>query len=126
MPGGKEESFKLPAKATLEFSPGDPEERCFDVGCPAFLYHKGKFLQQGEILLFEDANDTQGRALDAQETLTLRRNLQTDIVQASRGDEEVYVQFEIGTESDNGAQEKGTEPPPPDPSPRDTLDPLDL
>ena len=126
VPGGKEESFKLPAKATLEFSPGGPEERCFDVGCPAFLYHKGKFLQQGEILLFEDANDTQGRALDAQETLTLRRNLQTDIVQARKDDEEVYVQFEIVTESDSGAREKGPERPLPDPAPRDNLDPLDL
>ena len=126
VPGEKEESFKLPAKATLEFSPGGPEERCFDVGCPAFLYHKGKFLQQGEILLFEDANDTQGRALDAQETLTLRRNLQTDVVQTRRDAEEVYVQFEIVTEFDNGAQEKGTEHPPPEPDPRDNLDPLDL
>ena len=125
VPGGKEESFKLPAKATLKFGPGSTEERCFDVGCLAFLYHKGKFLQQGEILLFEDANDTQGRALDAQETLTLRRNLQTDIVQARRDAEEVYVQFEIVTEASGGAREKGRERSPIDDKPIDTPNLLD-
>lgn len=125
VPGGKEESIGLPAKATLKFGAGGPEERCFDVGCPAFLYHKGKFLQQGEILLFEDANDSQGRALGSQETLTLRRNLQTEIVQARSDDEEVYVHFEIVPEPSSETQENSPDTDPIDGEPEEYTDPLD-
>ena len=125
VPGGKEESIGIPAKATLSFGPGGPEERSFDVGCPAFLYHKGKFLQEGEILLFEAANDTQGRALGSQETLTLRRNLQTEIVQARSDDEEVYVHFEIVLEPSSETQENSPDAYPIDGEPEEDTDPLD-
>ena len=125
VPGGKEESIGLPAKATLNFGPGGLGERSFDIGCPAFLYHKGKFLQQGEILLFEDDKDSQGRALGSQETLTLRRNLQTEIVQALSDDEEVYVHFEIVPEPSSETQESSPDSYPIIEEQEEDTDPLD-
>ena len=60
--------FTLENKQSLEFGPRGPDELHFDVGSEAFLYCTKK-----NLMLFEDADDEEGRVLDLPEILRLSR-----------------------------------------------------
>ena len=93
---GEKRYFTLTKETILAFGQDDDAGLHFDVGSAAFLYCD----ENTEILLFEDADADEGRPLETQERLVLRRS----------EDEEVHVDFEIMTADSDSAPEEGPEP----------------
>lgn len=93
---GEKRYFTLTKETILAFGQDDDAGLHFDVGSAAFLYCD----ENTEILLFEDADADEGRPLETQERLVLRRS----------EDEEVHVDFDIMTADSGSAPEEGTEP----------------
>ena len=93
---GEKRYFTLTKETILAFGQDDDAGLHFDVGSAAFLYCD----ENTEILLFEDADADEGRPLETQERLVLRRS----------EDEEVHVDFEIMTADSGSAPEEGQEP----------------
>ena len=93
---GEKRYFTLTKETILAFGQDDDASLHFDVGSAAFLYCD----ENTEILLFEDADADEGRPLETQERLVLRRS----------EDEEVHVDFEIMTADSGSAPEEGPEP----------------
>ena len=93
---GEKRYFTLTKETILAFGQDDDAGLHFDVGSAAFLYCD----ENTEILLFEDADADEGRPLETQERLVLRRS----------EDEEVHVDFEIMTADSGSAPEEGPEP----------------
>ena len=93
---GEKRYFTLTKETILAFGQDDDAGLHFDVGSAAFLYCD----ENTEILLFEDADADEGRPLETQERLVLRRS----------EDEEVHVDFDIMTADSDSAPEEGPEP----------------
>ena len=93
---GEKRYFTLAKETILAFGQDDDAGLHFDVGSAAFLYCD----ENTEILLFEDADADEGRPLETQERLVLKRS----------EDEEVHVDFEIMTADSDSAPEEGPEP----------------
>ena len=93
---GEKRYFTLTKETILAFGQDDDAGLHFDVGSAAFLYCD----ENTEILLFEDADADEGRPLETQERLVLKRS----------EDEEVHVDFEIMTADSDSAPEEGSEP----------------
>ena len=93
---GEKRYFTLTKETILAFGQDDDAGLHFDVGSAAFLYCD----ENTEILLFEDADADEGRPLETQERLVLRRS----------EDEEVHVDFDIMTADSGSAPEEGPEP----------------
>lgn len=93
---GEKRYFTLTKETILAFGQDDDAGLHFDVGSAAFLYCD----ENTEILLFEDADADEGRPLETQERLVLKRS----------EDEEVHVDFEIMTADSDSAPEEGPEP----------------
>ena len=93
---GEKRYFTLTKETILAFGQDDDAGLHFDVGSAAFLYCD----ENTEILLFEDADADEGRPLETQERLVLKRS----------EDEEVHVDFEIMTADSGSAPEEGPEP----------------
>ena len=93
---GEKRYFTLTKETILAFGQDDDAGLHFDVGSAAFLYCD----ENTEILLFEDADADEGRPLETQERLVLKRS----------EDEEVHVDFDIMTADSGSAPEEGPEP----------------
>ena len=93
---GEKRYFTLTKETILAFGQDDDAGLHFDVGSAAFLYCD----ENTEILLFEDADADEGRPLETQERLVLKRS----------EDEEVHVDFDIMTADSDSAPEEGPEP----------------